>query len=67
VGCATDLVKSNGMKFRHQEIKDLENCLMILCADQKNLTKKGKLSKELINDWTINTQINNIINSIING
>lgn len=67
VGCAVDLVKSNGMKFKHDEITDLENCLKTLCTEQKKLYEKGKLSKELINNWTIELQAKNIINSIING
>jgi glycosyltransferase involved in cell wall biosynthesis len=67
VGCATDLVKSNGMTFNHDEIKDLENCLSILCINQTNLSEKGKLSKEIINNWTIVVQVTKMINSIING
>ena len=67
VGCATDLIKSNGIIFKNNNVKDLENCLITLCADQTNLITKGILSKKIIKEWTIKVQTTNMINSIING
>jgi glycosyltransferase involved in cell wall biosynthesis len=61
-GAAFDLVKStNGKVFESNNLHDLKIKLKELLSNRRFLKEAGRCSKEIIKNWTIEIQVNNII------
>jgi glycosyltransferase involved in cell wall biosynthesis len=70
VGSASDLVKNgeNGAIFKAGDLNDLTHHLNeLIHSGKKELIKMGKYSKELINDWGVERQVEVIESFIKNG
>jgi len=58
VGCAVDLVKdSNGSIFKSEDIEDFKVKLSLLCQSKEGLKEKGNKSKEIIDEWSFEKQV----------
>ncbi|RZJ53064.1 MAG: glycosyltransferase [Flavobacterium sp.] len=52
VGCASDLIKENGMIFKHDDLHDLANKIHIMTASRQDLITMGEKSRKIIRNWT---------------
>lgn len=67
VGCAVDLVNAeNGAIFKHNNLNDLTEKLIFLCANKALLLQMGSKSKEIIQNWTMEHQAQAILTSLYN-
>lgn len=66
VGCAADLVKNgkNGYQFKSGDQADLLSKLKLACKNTKHLINLGLHSKEIINKWSFDVQVNTIIKEL---
>ena len=62
VGCSVDLVKDgeNGYIFKSEDLNDLSVKLKQL-METSTLKKMGQRSKDLLQEWTLQKQVNNIL------
>jgi glycosyltransferase involved in cell wall biosynthesis len=62
VGCAADLVKDryNGAIFKSRSLPDLIKQLSLLCKSKSQLKTYGDYSREIINNWSFNNQVQSI-------
>jgi glycosyltransferase involved in cell wall biosynthesis len=70
VGGAVDLIEPglNGSIFNANELNDLSNKLeQLLLLEKNGLLKMGEYSKKTIQNWSLETQVYNIISFIENG
>lgn len=69
VGSAEDLVSEerNGSIFHSGHLTDLKNKLQILTADREQLSAMGQASKEMIQNWTFEHQVNALIKTLNEG
>ncbi|NTE04821.1 glycosyltransferase family 4 protein [Agrobacterium tumefaciens] len=66
VGCAQDLIlkKKNGDTFISGDLTDLKNKLQFLCTNRESLFTMGQISKEIIQNWTFEHQVNVFIKTL---
>lgn len=66
VGCAADLVKDgqNGYLFKSGDQDDLLSKLKLACISSSHLVNFGSHSKEIINNWSFDIQVNAIIKEL---
>jgi len=66
VGCAQDLIlkKKNGDTFISGNLADLKNKLQFLCTNRESLFAMGQVSKEIIQNWTFEHQVNVLIKTL---
>ncbi|RYZ49960.1 MAG: glycosyltransferase family 1 protein [Chitinophagaceae bacterium] len=66
VGCGTDLVKYgiNGAIFKHGDERDLAVTLQQLLQDKDQLTKFGQASRQIIENWSFDSQVSAILNEL---
>jgi len=68
VGCAVDLVKStiNGAIFKSGDLADLKQNLSALTENKAILAQMGLASQEIIQDWSFEKQVTQIVGTIEN-
>ncbi|WP_029286634.1 glycosyltransferase family 4 protein [Pedobacter sp. R20-19] len=66
VGSATDLIlkNKNGDTFTSGDLTDLKNKLQFLCKHRESLLAMGLVSKEIIENWTFEQQVNVLIKTL---
>ncbi|RZL34763.1 MAG: glycosyltransferase, partial [Pedobacter sp.] len=66
VGCAVDLVKNgeNGYIFESNNLANLKPKLSLLLSKATDLKEMGKVSLEMINEWSFEKQANAFIENL---
>lgn len=66
VGCAADLVISgkNGYLFKSGDQADLLSNLKLACTNSSHLASLGLNSKEIINNWSFDVQVNAMVKEL---
>lgn len=66
VGCAVDLVKEgkNGYVFKSNDAEDLQEKLLLLIKDPNRLTNFGKSSREIIQHWSFEKQVEQLVKAL---
>lgn len=66
VGCAFNLITEggNGYVFNTAHRQEIFDTLRLLVFDRNNLVEMGKISKQIIQNYTLEIQAQNIINAI---
>jgi glycosyltransferase involved in cell wall biosynthesis len=68
VGCADDLVEigKNGYIFENENVNDLKDKMENMLQNTDILTQAGQKSKDIIQNYSIETIVNNIKQAIQN-
>lgn len=66
VGCAKDLINEgvNGYTFKSGDVNDLHNKLLILTVSKKKLATMGAVSKDIIQEFCFENQVDSIMQEI---
>ncbi len=68
VGCGADLVEegSNGYRFKTGDAEDLSEKIKALIESPARLSEFGKASQKIIFDWSFQTQVTNMLETLNN-